>query len=159
MKSNSCKHNVKHSTSAVQCLTREKLAPVPPRPKLRIQIRSHRSCPCASRPVMGVTMSRGMPRGHVTYGVGVTMSRDITRGHVQIRTFFFFFDSNIPFFFAFMSLLCHYESHLHHHHHYHPGGACAQLVRAVFRRGVLVGGRAYYGRAPAAVPIAGRHCR
>ena len=103
---------------------------------------------------MGVTMSRGMPRGHVTYGVGVTMSRDITRGHVQIRTFFLFY-SNIPFFFAFMSQLCHYESHHHHHHHHHhhPGGACAQLVRAVFRRGVLVGGRAYYGRAPAAVPM------
>ena len=55
--------------------------------------------------LMGVTMSRGMPRGHVTYQVGVTMSRDITRGHVQIRTFFLFFYSNIPPFF-----LCFYES-------------------------------------------------
>ena len=98
-------------------------------------------------------MSRGMPRGHVAYGMGVTMSRDIPRWPRPHKEFFFFY-SNIPFFFAFMSLLCHYESHLHHHHHHHhPGGACAQLVRAVFRCGVLVGGRAYYGRAPAAVPM------
>ena len=49
---------------------------------------------------MGVTMSRGMPRGHVTYGVGVTMSRDIPRGHVQIRKKILFYYSNVPLFFV-----------------------------------------------------------
>ena len=35
----------------------------------------------------------------------------------------------------------------------HSDVACAQLARAVFRRGVLEGGRVYHGRAPAAVPM------